>query len=261
MKKLKLIFLFFAPLMCFGVDLNLANSAELNALSGLTLMIKSPSAASINPASRQEGISISGSYLYNLEEIPFYSFQAGKSWKRLYITVGAENIANSLINSWNGNVSVNLRFKTVTWGLGSHLVRQKIQNYSEQNYYTLKSGILIEHNSLLMTFIWKNLTMSSYKNRLLPVFLLWETRIKLYNNIFIGCGLEKQLEYDFTLRLAVRKDFGSLFTLMSSYQFDPDRIGAGISIGTGKYHLIYSIRTHRYLDFTHFISLNYDWQN
>ena len=118
MKKLRLIFLYFIPVMCYGIDLNLANSAELNALSGLTLMVESPSVAGINPASRQEGISLSGSYLFNLEEIPIYSFQAGKSWKKFYITAGAENIANTLINSWNGNLSVNFRFKAVTWGLG-----------------------------------------------------------------------------------------------------------------------------------------------
>jgi len=70
--------------------------------------------------------------------------------------------------------------------------------------------------------------------------------------------LEKENDFDFSFKFAGRYDILRQLSLISSYQFEPNRIGMGAVFNLYKFNLVYSVRTHQYLDLTHYISLSYE---
>jgi hypothetical protein len=71
-------------------------------------------------------------------------------------------------------------------------------------------------------------------------------------------GIEKQTQEDFIFRFAFSYKFSKYFSIFSGYQFEPKRIGVGFLTKIKKINFSYSIRTHEYLNLTHYLSLGYD---
>jgi len=104
----------------------------------------------------------------------------------------------------------------------------------------------------------KNINQGDLDGITLPLVCLWESSYDITEKGKLSVGLEKENNFDFCCKFAGRYDIFPALTLLSSYQFEPNRIGLGTVFNVMQFQLTYSIRTHQYLDLTHYISISYE---
>ena len=110
---------------------------------------------------------------------------------------------------------------------------------------------------IITGFSVRNFLQANFLNEQLPVFYLWETCYNISPKSKISIGLEKQTDFDFSLKIAGSHNLFRILTILTSYQYEPDRIGIGAIFNLKKIIFTYSIRTQQYLDLTHYISVGY----
>ncbi|MDY6915304.1 MAG: hypothetical protein SVM86_03175 [Candidatus Cloacimonadota bacterium] len=253
MKKIIAVLLcqFFSILTAIG--LNLPNSAIQNATNNLTLLHREPANFMQNPASYSEGVQTSVSFLYNISEIPYYSLNLNK-----------KNFAFALINLGSSPYQENraaagysYAYGNLRTGVNLKILYVRIDNYNTISTFLVDTAIAWEIENFVTSIALQNVNQARYKGKKLPVTLIWESSWQVTSQGILSVGIEKQRDFEFSSRLGVSYKALNSLKLISSYQYEPNRIGAGVVFTKKKWKISYSVRTHQYLDLTHFISLSY----
>jgi hypothetical protein len=240
-----------------AIDLNLPLSATQNATNGLVLTNITTSVTAIQPALIKPGIETSVTYLYSLRELPYYFLHSAYQFGKLGCYFGNSHLAHDLYTENQSYLAVNYRFKDLSFGLQTRYLYNKVANYSTLSKLLYDAGISYSFAKYTLAFAVKNLTQSTNYGMDLPSFFVWEANYSIHDRASLSVGIEKQIHYDFLYRLAAYYQIVPFFSLLTSYQYAPQRIGAGAVINYDKWNVVYSIRTHQHLDLTHFISLGY----
>ncbi|MCF7859301.1 MAG: hypothetical protein K9N07_08290 [Candidatus Cloacimonetes bacterium] len=255
--KLFIIILFLINSTLSAIDLHLPGSAIHNATSGSVLLFPSPTATYGNPACRNNGIETSATYLFSLEELPYYNFHAHYNLNNIGLHLGGSLLSHPLYLESCGILSVNYLFKNISIGSSLKLLYNQVEKYHEVFALMADVGIIWENVAISNSLSVKNVTQSSYFTEKLPVVYLWETAYKLTSQSKVAVGLEKETDFKFSFKIAGRYDLTNMFTILSSYQFEPNRIGVGIVFNLRNLLFSYSVRTHQYLPLNHYISIGY----
>ena len=257
MKRELIILLLILSVHLPAIDLNLPPSAAHNATNGLSLILLNPSSGSLNPAICNPGIETSATYLFGLKELPYYNFHSAFRLGNFGFLLGNSYLDHKLYNENIANLAVNYRFQRFSFGLNFRHLYNKIENYQKDSSIIYDAGFIWENNKIITGFSVRNFMQSSFLEEQLPVFYLWETCYNISSKSKISVGLEKQTDFDFSFKIAGSHNLFRILTILTSYQYEPDRIGIGAVFNLNKIKITYSIRTQQYLDLTHYISVGY----
>lgn len=257
MKKAFIILLLILAAHLLAIDLNLPPSAAHNATNGLSLILENPSSGSLNPAICNPGIETSATYLFGLQELPYYNFHSAFRFGNFGFLLGNSYLDHKLYNEYIANLSVNYHLRRFSFGLNFRHLYNRIENYQKDSSIIFDAGLKWENNKIITGFSVRNFMQSSFLDEQLPVFYLWETCYNISSKSKISIGLEKQDNFDFSFKIAGSYNLFRILTILTSYQYEPDRIGIGAVFNLKKIKVTYSIRTQQYLDLTHYISVCY----
>ncbi len=240
-----------------AIFLNLPASALQNATNGLILNRITPSSSIQNPAMIKSGIESSISYLYNLVDLPYYNISSGFTFNKFSISLNNSLLNHQFYKENLASLGVNYHIKKFKIGISSRFLHNSVTSYHSISKFVFDAGILYEQGDISTAFSMKNITQTDFFNTPLPVFFLWESNYKISQVSNISIGLEKQQNFDFSFKMATIYTFFEMFTLISSYQYNPERLGAGTLFKIKNYEIIYSVCSHKYLSLTHYISFCY----
>lgn len=258
-RKFYLILILFTPILIFPLNLILPPSANHNAASEINLLTKQPANSYLNPSLGINGIETSISYLYQTKDLAFYNLHLNKSWNYLRFYCGNQFLGNSLYKENITNLSIGYDlFEKLSIGLGIRNVFNKIKNYSESNSLLLDFGMNWSSFPIKTAFSFRNITNSKIDEIDLGMHYIWETSYKINENGILALQIEKESNEDFIYKIGSSYRLFQKFLILSSYQYRPARIGIGTEITLSKAKFSYSVRTHRFLDLTHFIGVGYE---
>lgn len=252
-----IIFLIFVNIRIIALDLNLDKSAIHNATSGTALIYDSPSAASINPALCNPGIETAATYILGLKELPYYNLHSAYQIRSFGLYLGDYYIDHEFYKENNLNLTFNYHLSNLSCGLAIRYLSNKVENYHNDSSLLFDAGLVWKIDDVSSSITVRNITQSRFIEEKLPTVYLFESCYQVTDKSRIAAGLEKEDGFDFCFKLAARYDIIKLMSILSSYQFNPDRIGVGMVFNVSKVKIAYSVRTHQYLDLTHYISIGY----
>ena len=248
----------FSHLLLHCIDLNIPQSAVHNAVSGLSLIFSSPATAAVNPANISSGLETSATYLFNLRELPVYNLHFGYQFGSFGIHMGNSFLNHKLYRENLLEFTAAYRWKSFAAGFGINRLSVAVTDYESEAAIKFDAGFLYENRKFTTGFSVLNVLQTKCENELLPVVINWESCLKVSAKGKLAIGFEKENGFDFAFKFAARYDFFKSFSLLTGYQYNPARLGVGAVFGIGEFHLIYSVRTHQYLDLTHYISVEYE---
>ncbi len=257
MKISFIIFLIFVNIQIIAIDLNLDKSAIHNATSGIALIYDSPSATSINPALCNPGIETSATYLFGLKELPYYNLHSAYKIKSFGLYLGNFYLDHEFYKENILNFALNYQLSNLSCGLSLRYLSNKVENYHNDSSIIFDLGLTWKINNISSALAVKNISQSTFIEEKLPTVYLYESCYQVTDKSKIAVGLEKEDDFNFCFKLAARYDIFKLMSILSSYQFNPDRIGVGMVFNVFKFSIVYSVRTHQYLDLSHYISVGY----
>ncbi len=240
-----------------ALDLHLPASAIQNATSGLVLLYPSPSAVNGNPACLSQGIETSLTYLFSMEDLPYYNLHAQYKFQHFGLHLGSSYLAHHLYTESNSMFSLNYSYDAFTLGSSIRYLYNSVEGYHKDSAILADLGLVWNEGNISSSLSVHNVTHSSFLEERLPIVYFWETCFSITNRSKLSIGLEKETNFDFAFKLAGRYDVHKLLTILSSYQYEPDRIGVGAVFNLKNFSICYSVRTHQYLSLNHYITLNY----
>ncbi|OQX70683.1 MAG: hypothetical protein B6D62_03880 [Candidatus Cloacimonas sp. 4484_275] len=197
-------------------------------------------------------------YLFNLKEVPFYNFHSGIHLGNFGIHLGNAFLNHELYRENLLEMSVAYRWQSFKIGVSANHLFVAVANYETETAIKFDAGIIYENKNFSTGFSVLNVSQTKCQNKLLPVVINWESCLTISSKSKLAIGFEKENNFDFALKFAGRYDFFNSFSLLTSYQYNPDRIGIGTVFDIGNFHFIYSVRTHQYLNLTHYVTIKYD---
>lgn len=254
--KLFIIVLLFCTTLS-AIDLHLPFSAIQNATSGLVLIQPSPSAANSNPACSFPGIETSATYLFSMEDLPFYNFHVQYKYRNFGFHIGNSFLAHPLYRESCSIFGLSYTYHEFSIGSSIRHLYNIVEEYHENSAILADMGLLWQNGNISTGLSVRNVTHSKFMEEQLPIVYLWESCFSITQKSSLSVGLEKETDFDFAFKIAGRYDIHKVLTILSSYQYEPDRIGVGAIFNLKDFNICYSVRTHQYLSINHYISLNY----
>ena len=260
MKCLFLLCLLLLPAYYLNsLELNLPVSAVQNATSGLNLIFPTPASAATNPAISISGFESSATHLFSLAELPYYNIHLAYQFGNFDLHLGDSYLDHEFFRENHASLSGCFSWQEISIGLALRLLQNEVTGYHEASATLFDAGLLWENGDFSTAIAVHNITQSSFLETDLPVLILWESCYELSEKSRISLGWEKENDFDFAFKFAGRYDLFNIFTILTSYQFEPDRIGVGTVFHLKGINVSYSVRTHQYIDFTHYISVGYEF--
>jgi hypothetical protein len=236
-----------------GIDLPLHASASQNATSGLIFLSSSPSACYVNPAfSANTALEAGTCYLFNIKELPFYSFHATKKLNSINVYLGSTFLGHPDFRETTTNVSLNYNKSVLSYGVALKLVHRGISDIKDETMINANLGAIYRNGTINVSLAADNIV--TFKSS----SFIGEINTRLSEKGSISLGFEKEPDFDFTLKLGSNYQLHEILTILCSYQHSPERIGSGVIIHLTRMNISYSVLTHQYLDLTHFISICYE---
>lgn len=259
MRFILILLILFTLATLNSIALNLPVNAVQNASSGLCLLQQSPSSFRANPASQFCGIETSATQLYGLPELPYYNFHASKTFSNLGIGIGASWLDNELYQELVATLALNYKFDNLQAGVAVDYISETAKGFKKLDAYSFNAGLIWQITSFSTAFSLKNLSEVEISGTKLPTYFIWESCWNYYQKSKLSLGIEKEKGHDFSFKFGSLYQLNSILGIIGSYQFEPNRIGAGAIFKVNKYQVVYSFRTHRQLGITHYVSLSYNY--
>lgn len=241
-----------------ALDLNLPLSTELAASSGLCLITTSPLTVLSNPTIHFSGFASSVSRLYNLTDLTLFAGVAGYAKGRFKCGLGTHSLQHPLLKETEIICTIAYQFRYFSIGTSIHYLMNQVTGYNDGQTMVYDFAITGRRDKISSTILVKNCTQSRFFGQKLPVYLIGEYSYHYNEKLIIASGFEKEQGFDFSMKIGTSYQILNNLLIISSYQFQPDRIGAGLFVNYNKFKIGIGIRTHRYLDLTESVSIDYE---
>jgi hypothetical protein len=194
-----------------------------------------------------------------MRELPLYNLHLAYSFGRFGFHLGESYLDHELYKENHFSLSTNYRWNSISAGIALRMLHNTVENYQEASSYLFDSGIHWNNGKFETALSIQNFSQSSFLDTKLPVSILWESCYQISELSRVTIGWEKEDDYNFSFKFAGRYDIFSVMTILASYQYEPDRIGAGTVFHINKINISYSVRTHQYIGLTHYVSVGYEF--
>ncbi len=240
----------------YATNNTLPISAALNSANSLLLLQDSPSNQKICPAIISNSVETSYLELYSDKDLCFYSLDIGKQFKFMNFGLGISSLNHPIYKENTANFAISKKILMIHFGTSFSYISTKI-NSKEEKSSSLSFGIKTEQNNWASQFSINKISLLKSDDKEMEINL--ENSYKITKNTKISVGLFKENSFDFSFRIGLAQEFSKYLTLISSYQYLPDRFGMGMTFHLQKIYIIYGIRTHQELDLTHALSIGYNF--
>jgi len=258
MKKILLVLITLISADCYAIDLNLPVTAIQNSLCGLTILSQSPGSSFVNPALCYPGLASSTSRLYNYHDLPLHHLSLVYSYGSWGIGTGGSYLHHPFYSELTAGLSVSAAYRDFRLGILMRYLMNDVADHHNAKILLFDAAVLWSSTITETTFMYKNIFAEKILGSDLPIFLIWESKFKVSECIKLGLGFEKQSKKEFILRSGSCYRISNNFEITIGYQYEPQRLGAGIKVSLSGIDLSYGMQTHRYLPLTHSISLDYE---
>jgi hypothetical protein len=257
MKRAILMVMFLALLEVWGSGLLLPWSAK-SAASGNSGFICRDSGGFIGcPAFGSEGVGITATYLYNMEELPRNILVIGTRLGKVNLGYGIEHLHHPLYKETSQLVNAGFYHKNITTGINLRNLLLKISDESLKSAVVLDLGLSWQRGDFETAFSWLNITGGKLSGDRLPVYLIWESGWKLIEEGELCLRLEKETGFNFSPVLAAIYTLRENLSLITSYGYNPENLGIGFEIARGKITISYGMQYNRDLEESHYITVLY----
>ena len=196
-------------------------------------------------------------YLFSLEDLPFYNFHVQYKYRDFGFHIGSSFLSHPLYKENSNLFTLNYNHNELTIGSSIRHLYNMAENYHEDSALLIDMGLLWQNGNISTGLSVRNIAHIRFLEEQLPIVYLWESCFSITQKSRLSVGFEKEMNFDFAFMIACRYDVHKVLTILSSYQYEPDRIGIGAIFNFMDFNICYSVRTHQYLSLNHYISLNY----
>ena len=242
-----------------SIEMNLPANSVLNASSNLIFLCDSPGNYSVNPAFCFNGLEAGYSNLFQISDLPLYNFHFGKKLKLFRFSAGESHLSHPFYKESNSHFAISSHYKNLLFGISFNYIFNEVVNYNANTAFVIDGGFILETEKSTVSFAIKNISKSKVTDIDLPIIIFWETMYKISEKTKVSLGLEKETDFDFSFKIGGSQTLYDILTIISSYQYNPDRISGGVKISVKNIATTYSIKTHQYLDLTHYITVCYEY--
>ncbi|MFO7895708.1 MAG: hypothetical protein R6U84_02095 [Candidatus Cloacimonadales bacterium] len=258
MRRLSITVILFYYLHLAANGIFLQPSAYHHATSGLSLLYPHASNSRVHPSLQESGVESSLSRLFGLPQLPLYNLHFAYQRAQWGISLGSSFLDNALYQEISSNFGLSYRWDNISLGSSLHYLKTATHNYSDNAAWPLQLSLAWQEPFFSTAFTFYNSFAAQLEQQPIPQILLWETALEITEKSKLGLGLEKENDFDFSLKIGSSYQILENFTILSSYQYQPDRLGVGVVFGIKKMEICYAIRTHPHLDLNHYISVHYE---
>ena len=238
-------------------DLNLYTDPQLIACAEISLISDTPATSYYQPAKRNNGLSISHSFPFGLNEVNLIHLSFQSAVKHYQISAGTYVIHNEFIKNNIFYTGFSRKFYDISLGTNFKYFQQSVQDYNQLNAYSLNLGVFWENKIFTHGLTYNNLTNSKTRNIKIPNIFKYECMISGSDRINFALSFEKEKHFDFRYAFAVKTVIHPVLNVFSGFISNPDQYSAGLEIFISKISVNYAIRTHRDLDYTHAMGIYY----
>lgn len=249
------LFLFIIIFSCSIHSQTLPNSAMQAASSNIIFLYDEPVATFLNPASNHTGFQSSVANFYKIDDLNMYSLIFSKNVFNFTSSIGLKSIGYDSYRENQISVITSYNFGFLQFGLSENLINTKISNYQNDNKFITDIGFIIKKDRIFTGLSYKNIFRYDKDNEAYPIIFNWENGYKINDNIRLGFIIEKESHFDFTSAIGSSYNYQNIFTITNSYQLEPERFSFGICFKIKSLEISYAIKTHQYLNLSHFVSL------
>ncbi len=251
-----IILLFLFGMQSLGaVAESIPPSPLLTASCGITLLADDPSALLVSPFPENAGVQTGFTQLYGLSQLPRYSIAATTSRKRYRLGVGAVHLDHPLYTETQISAAISYDMGAVQPAVAMRVLRSAAQGYRRDSILLLDAGLQYQMPPVISRLWLSNITQKEIFDQSLPVQLNWELAAEVLPQAILGVSLEKEEGFDFSLRIGSRYQVLKPLLLVASYQYQPNRLGAGMEVTLGKIRVSYGLQSHSQLELTHCIGV------
>lgn len=261
MRRFYLIFFLVITINLSAIGEIIDHSAYNQALAGLALPYQHCSNTRSHPSLQLSAIESSYTKIYSLDQLPFYNFHISTVFHKLGISLGTSYLDNLLYTELDANLGFSLKLNHLSLGTSISYLRTETTNYQNITAHPINISIYWQESNYSTVVTYSNIFATEYDNLRLPQILVWESAFNITTQANICLGFEKENEYDFSYKLGTSYQIFSNFSILSSYQFAPNQIGLGAVFGIKHFEVCYSIKTHKHLNLSQYITLHYAFKN
>ncbi|MEA1972486.1 MAG: hypothetical protein U9N34_04225 [Candidatus Cloacimonadota bacterium] len=233
----------------------LPSSAMQAAGSNMIFLYDEPANTFLNSATNLEGLQSSFSNFYQIKDLNQYSVIINKNLGRYGVSAGLRSLYFSAFSKNSLTLSCSYHSEFIQLGISENINYTNIEDYQNEYKYITDLGLLITHKQLYTGVSYKNIFGFEDDNERTPIILNWENGYHINENVRVGIMIEKEHNFNFTSAFGSSYCYRNLFTISTSYQLNPDRFSAGIAFKIKNYEISYAIKSHQYLNLSHFVSV------
>lgn len=261
MKKILLIFnLLFLPIFLFSAFLQLSPSAKLAAISDISLLDESVSSIFYNPATFDKIFSISSSYFvpFSLPDLKYLTGAIGYKFEKFHFAVGLQQFGNEIYKEQTGIFVTNVNIsKNLSLGMSYRFLQKNVSEMNDEIDSQFDIGMMATFDKFQFSSSFLNCGFDKIGNDNLPQESRTEISYQIYENLKTGISFVKELDYPFSFHFGTVYYPIKKFGILSGFETEPERFSAGLEFNIQKIQIIYGIKTHQYLDITHYITVSY----
>lgn len=243
-----------------GAFLQLAPSARIAALSGISSLDGSASCLFLNPANVQNHHSLTTSYMtpFSFKDISYKNIALSYKFGSVGIALGYQDFGNNIYKEQSFVAGANYNiFSRYCIGLGVRYLHDKTKDFEVQNAFQVDVGIRAEYKAFIFSTSYLNINFGELGNDPLPQENRTFVAYRFAGNLSAGFGFIKELYYPFSFRVGISYYPLTHAGFFSGFHTEPNQFTAGCEFSFLKCKIQYAIETHEYLKPSHYISVQY----
>ncbi|MGC9337578.1 MAG: hypothetical protein ACP5EQ_05730 [Candidatus Cloacimonadia bacterium] len=257
---LVIIFLILLPAPLLSAFLQIAPSAKLSSVAEIEGLSPEPASIFYNPALFTGNFSLSLTHysLFSLGDISYNNLVASFAIGRFPITAGIQIFGNEKYQEQTFILGSNFEIMdNFVLGLDCRLLNLDVKTIESRMAFQLDGGIYASAQDWKFSVSFSNITFSMIDKDDLPQECRTSIIYKISPHIETGISAVKEIGYDFSFRLGVVYFPIEKLGIMSGVQTHPERFSAGIELQLSRFIIDYALKTHHYLELTHYLTITY----
>lgn len=240
-------------LICCSLSyaLILENSASANALNGCPLLSQSVCDYALSPVNGSYGLGSSYSSPFSIPGLHVFGLHTAFPSRWLGYALGTSYLSAEDYDLQSYYLNLHLKLGDILIGSNQHLEFEIISN--DDTHIETKTDFGIRLGGRFPSEI--SLLGLGSQDRIYS----FSFGSHISKRSFTAVTYRTDWDKDFIYCIASQYNITDGFRIMSSYQDEPTRFGAGIELSVLNLRVLYAIRTHIELNLTHAIDLSFDW--
>lgn len=248
------------PLRLSSAFIQLTPSARLSSMADIEGLSSEPASIFYNPALFTDTFSLSLTHysLFSLGDISYNNLVVCFKLGKFPLATGIQIFGNEKYQEQTFIFATNFEIMdNFLLGIDCRLLNLEVESIEKRMAFQLDGGISAYAQDWKFAVSFSNITFSTIDADDLPQECRTSIIYKISPNIKAGISAVKEIGYDFSSRLGVVYFPIEKLGIMTGIQTNPERFSAGIELQLASFLINYAIKTHHYLEPTHYFTITH----